>query len=507
MEVPMSLMPRIALPILLSVFLLAPVTAQARKALLVVNRAPTCAAGALTVADARLEEILGELYGKENVETQDDHCVLAPAFGATAEVIVVSRSVDPAVIGTRLAKAAKPVMLMEEALLPGMGMVPAGAFGSVAKQDKVTVLDSDHLMSSRLVDTKKLHTKPQTMGWGTPSSKDAQIVSVLADGNKAHVVQFAFDAGAAMVNTKAPARRVFFGIDAADDEVSRTGELTSMMSESVKWADKGWTPPSTWAEVEGITWDGAPSNVKEFVLKKADGCDAVSASWGADGHLYSGWGDANGFSGKLKPKRSMGFGRVEGTPKLGADGKILPDSISLVDIETGTGGDNDVDGDGLDSIGDQGLGRKPASSLIIGDTLYIWLRNISLVEEDRTAQFSQLKMSKNYRDKNPTFSWAPWKFTEFGFMAFVQYGKANAGADPHGKGRYVYMVTPDGPNPYINYDRYVLLRAPKDQLLKRESYEVYTGKIQSPWSKDLTQRASSLDQPSASATTRNAAAT
>lgn len=50
-------------------------------------------------------------------------------------------------------------------------------------------------------------------------------------------------------------------------------------------------------------------------LRKAPGSDIWPVTWGADGNLYSAWGDGGGFAGTNNVGRvSLGFARISGTP-------------------------------------------------------------------------------------------------------------------------------------------------------------------------------------------------
>src|SRR3954451_636207 len=58
-----------------------------------------------------------------------------------------------------------------------------------------------------------------------------------------------------------------------------------------------------WAANE-ITWRPASS-----IIRLAKGCGDWAPTWAADGNIYTPYGDCNGVTGKLTPKRSMGLAR------------------------------------------------------------------------------------------------------------------------------------------------------------------------------------------------------
>jgi hypothetical protein len=66
-------------------------------------------------------------------------------------------------------------------------------------------------------------------------------------------------------------------------------------------------PPSTM--ITGLVWNFATR------VKFAAGSDLWPLTWGADGQLWTGWGDGGGFQGNDTAGRvSIGFGKVSGTP-------------------------------------------------------------------------------------------------------------------------------------------------------------------------------------------------
>src|SRR5439155_17838643 len=66
-------------------------------------------------------------------------------------------------------------------------------------------------------------------------------------------------------------------------------------------------PPSP--VITGVTW--AP---KDTIVRRAKGSDNWPLTWADDGHLYTAYGDGNGFEPFLKEKLSLGLARVEGGP-------------------------------------------------------------------------------------------------------------------------------------------------------------------------------------------------
>jgi CubicO group peptidase (beta-lactamase class C family) len=208
-------------------------------------------------------------------------------------------------------------------------------------------------------------------------------------------------------------------------------------------------PPSS--IITGIEW--AP---KESIVRRAKGSDNWPLTWADDDHLYTAYGDGNGFEPFIKPKLSMGFARVEGGPT----------DFQGINISTPTG----------ETLGDGAKGKKASGILMVDGVLYLWTRN---------AGNSQLAWSK---DRGQTWEWADWKFTtSFGCPTFLNFGKNYAGA----RDDFVYIYSHDNDSAYLPADRMVMARVPKNAIRDRNAYEFFAGldaKGQPRWSKDIADR-------------------
>jgi hypothetical protein len=198
-----------------------------------------------------------------------------------------------------------------------------------------------------------------------------------------------------------------------------------------------------WAANE-ITWAPASS-----IIRLAKGCGDWAPTWAADWNIYTPYGDCDGVTGKLTPKRSMGLGRVAGSP---ATNNV---TVVDIDIDTGAPGAPDIDridaGGGLDALGDNKSGKKPSGLLSANGKLYAWVRNI---KTDGTQSRLRYSLSDGTKPGS-TWAWASWTLTQFGYPVFVQAGEAYAGGGP-----YVYVVAADGPSAYVPADRFILMRVP-----------------------------------------------
>src|SRR6516225_8388534 len=79
----------------------------------------------------------------------------------------------------------------------------------------------------------------------------------------------------------------------------------------VAWPQDRAAPPYPRSAVlAGITWHW------ETHRTAAPGSDLWPVTWGADGHLYTAWGDGGGFGGTDQDGRvALGFARIEGSPE------------------------------------------------------------------------------------------------------------------------------------------------------------------------------------------------
>jgi hypothetical protein len=116
---------------------------------------------------------------------------------------------------------------------------------------------------------------------------------------------------------------------------------------------------------------------------------------------------------------------------------------------------------------------------MVDGVFYLWLFHA----DERGGQ-AQLAVSEDHAE---SWTFADWKFAEFGLCTFVNYGRNYAGA----RDNYVYMVTHDGPMADGPADRMILTRVPKERIAKREAYEFYveTDAAGTPaWSREIEAR-------------------
>ncbi len=217
-------------------------------------------------------------------------------------------------------------------------------------------------------------------------------------------------------------------------------------------------PPPQSPFITGIRWAPASS-----IIRLAKGSDNWPATWADDGHLYSAYGDGNGFEPFVPNKLSVGFVRVTGSP---------PD-ISGVNIRCPT----------LEATGGGERGRKASGLLMVDGVLYLWARNTGN---------SQLAWSV---DHGATWEWSDWKFTtSFGYPTFLNFGKNYSGA----RDNYVYVYSHDSNSAYEPADQMVMARVHKEKIRDREAYAFFAGITSSGsprWSDDVNQREAVFENP------------
>jgi CubicO group peptidase (beta-lactamase class C family) len=206
--------------------------------------------------------------------------------------------------------------------------------------------------------------------------------------------------------------------------------------------------------------DWAPA---ETIVRQAKGSDNWPTTWADDGHLYTAYGDGNGFEPFIKPKLSLGLARIEEGPKQ-------PHGIN---IRSSSG----------EQTGDGPRGKKASGMLMVDGVLYMLVRN---------AGNAQLAWSS---DHARSWQWSDWKFdTSFGCPTFLNFGQNYAGA----RDNYVYIYSQDHDSAYQPADRMVLARVPQDQLRSRGAYEFFAGMDDHgnpQWTSDIQGRGAVFENP------------
>jgi hypothetical protein len=219
-------------------------------------------------------------------------------------------------------------------------------------------------------------------------------------------------------------------------------------------------PPSP--VIAGIEW--APT---ETIIRDAKDGDNWPVTWADDDAIYSTWGDGTGFVPKVERKLSMGIARITGMPT-----KFHGENVRSSAEQLGQGRD----------------GKKGWGLLCVDGTLYLWLGHA-----DNHGATAQLAWSK---DHAKSWTFADWKFAEFGMMGFVNFGKDYAGA----RDDFVYAYSHDDPRADTPADRFILLRAAQDKITDRGSWEFFmklSADGQPLWTHDIRERGAVFNHPGA----------
>jgi hypothetical protein len=124
-------------------------------------------------------------------------------------LIYLSESARSKQVKTKFLHVAVPVICSEPWIFPGLGMTGQTKkidFGRKGRQDEVTIVNSDHPLTADLSESVRVSTKGFFMGWGVPGENAIPVAALKKDPNKYTI--FAYETGAEMPGSVAPARRV-----------------------------------------------------------------------------------------------------------------------------------------------------------------------------------------------------------------------------------------------------------------------------------------------------------
>ncbi len=225
-------------------------------------------------------------------------------------------------------------------------------------------------------------------------------------------------------------------------------------------------PPSP--VITGVIWASADTIIRKATGKGRDGSDNWPMTWADDGNPYTAYGDGYGFDPIVPQKLGLGFARVVAGPTDFTGENIRSDAEN-----TGMGAS----------------GRKASGLLMVDGMLYMWARNA-----DNHGNHCQLAWSEDYAR---TWTWCDWKFTEFGYLTFINFGKNYTGV-PDRHGDYVYAVSHANASAYDVADHFILARVPGSELRNRGAYEFFRrldSDNEPVWTKDSQQAGAVFTNP------------
>lgn len=208
--------------------------------------------------------------------------------------------------------------------------------------------------------------------------------------------------------------------------------------------------------ITSITW--APAST---IVRRASGSDNWPITWGDGNNLYTAYGDGWGFDPKVPSKLSLGLAKLVGPAS----------NFHGINIRSSTG----------EQKGDGRWGKKASGMLMVDGVLHMWVRNAN-----NRGEQCQLAWSTDHAE---TWTWSSWKFKEFGYCAFLNFGMNYAGA----RDGYVYMYSPNTPSAYLETDEVLLARVPKTRISDRVAYEFFKkldSKGNPVWTSKISQRGS-----------------
>lgn len=186
----------------------------------------------------------------------------------------------------------------------------------------------------------------------------------------------------------------------------------------------------------------------------APGSDLWPVAWGADGHLYTAWGDGGGFGGGDKDGRvALGFGRIEGGPE----------DFRGYNVH---GGKNPEHPGAFPKLG------KTSGLTSVDGTLYalVNLQNAPWPDVDHALYWSA--------DQAATWAKADWVFSRgpgrFQPARFVSFGRDYAGV-PDALAGFVYLVGYRQGGGAGAGRTLHLARVGRGRLRDRGAYEFYGG--------------------------------
>lgn len=128
----------------------------------------------------------------------------------TQNIVLITRTILSANIGTKLRASTKPVMVWEPELYDDMGMID-GSSSSRGNSSSYTTLDlssSAGALAAGLSGTVTFANTGVEVSWGVPNANAIKVASLPGASTKWPI--FAYDTGAQMPGLTAPARRAGF---------------------------------------------------------------------------------------------------------------------------------------------------------------------------------------------------------------------------------------------------------------------------------------------------------
>lgn len=199
--------------------------------------------------------------------------------------------------------------------------------------------------------------------------------------------------------------------------------------------------------ITGVTWDFA------HLVRQAHGSDLWPTTWGADGAVYTGWGDGGGFEGDSdsRGRVSLGFARMTGMP---------PDVVGA-----------NVWGDRRHGFArhQATFGGKPVSMLSVDCVLYAYVTSWGAYPGKPNPNPPESRLAWS-ADAGASWTQSHWKLTQsaghFYGGTFINFGRDNAAAPDS----FVYVF-----GAIVGRRGAVLARVDKRRIREIGEYEFFAG--------------------------------
>lgn len=205
-------------------------------------------------------------------------------------------------------------------------------------------------------------------------------------------------------------------------------------------------PPS--AVITRVTWDFSSHQ------RLAPGSDMWPITWASDGNLYTIWGDGGGFGGTNTLGRvSTGIAQIGGTPP----------TLATTNINGGVASASPPTW-ACSSCG------KSDAILSVGGVLYASFNT-------QTGSGFSIHRLMWSNDLGKSWQYSSWQYPDSAYPAVMPGSFLNFGQDYRGAlDNYVYMYSQYLSPPFSDGATSIwLTRVPKDRLLDRQAYQVFTG--------------------------------
>ena len=224
----------------------------------------------------------------------DDRLSLTSLAGI--DLIVVSTSVAPINVGSRLTHTPLPVLLWEAQLFDEMGMTGSrgGDRGEIGGQRLLDVVDPEHPLAAGLAGSPTVATSATSFSFGRPAPSAAIVATVRGKPSQAAI--FAYEPGAQMVTHAAPARRVAVylgpvsarmwntvGTSLFDAAIAFAGDPSHIPNQAptVNAGDDATAEAGEWFELEGlVSDDGRPGTPVTIEWVVPDGVERGDVAGG-----------------------------------------------------------------------------------------------------------------------------------------------------------------------------------------------------------------------------------